>query len=135
MAVRLFLTFATTLLTMSLPDLHPGNGLFTCDEHTKKPRAEILRTVGIPRTADVHAVHYNSSIPKYMVESRTPLIPPSSSDVSTFKLIDFGSSFFSGRTAPKMRCPLPFRAPEAVLTHEWDTPADVWSLGCTVCTA
>jgi serine/threonine protein kinase len=31
-----------------------------------------------------------------------------------------------------MRCPLPFRAPEAVITGSWDIEADIWSLGCTV---
>ncbi len=47
------------------------------------------------------------------------------------KLVDFGEAFLLGQQR-QIRCPLVFRAPEAVLTSHWDLRADIWSLGCTV---
>ena len=46
------------------------------------------------------------------------------------KLIDFEEAFLVGQQR-QIRCPLVFRAPEAVLTSQWDLRADIWSLGCT----
>ncbi|GAB1733419.1 hypothetical protein NU195Hw_g8980t1 [Hortaea werneckii] len=113
-------------------DLHPGNVLFAGDKLTKQPHTDISKAIGRAARADVHATHYSASLPKYMVE---PFSFPSSSyrdGEPSFKLIDFGSSFFAGQPPPKMRCPLPFRAPEAVILRDWGMAADIWSLGCTI---
>ncbi|RMX87560.1 hypothetical protein D0869_02274 [Hortaea werneckii] len=120
-------------LTDILIDLHPGNVLFAGDKLTKQPHIDISKVIGRPVRADVHVTHYSASLPKYMIEPIS--FPPSSyrDGKPSFKLIDFGSSFFLGQTPPKMRCPLPFRAPEAVMKRDWGMAADIWSLGCTVC--
>lgn len=44
------------------------------------------------------------------------------------KLVDFGEAFLVGQQR-QIRCPLVFRAPETVLTSQWDLQADIWSLG------
>lgn len=127
------LLFLPAALTNILVDLHPGNVLFARDKLTKQPHTDISKAIGRAARADVHATHYSASLPRYMVE---PFSFPSSSyrdGEPSFKLIDFGSSFFAGHPPPKMRCPLPFRAPEAVILRDWGMAADIWSLGCTVC--
>lgn len=129
---RLGLRFFPAALTDILIDLHPGNVLFAGDKLTKQPHIDMLKVMGRPVRADIHATHYSASLPKYMVEPVS--FPPSSyrDDEPSFKLIDFGSSFFLGQMSPKMRCPLPFRAPEVVIQRDWGMAADMWSLGCTV---
>ncbi|GAB1744227.1 hypothetical protein NU219Hw_g1380t1 [Hortaea werneckii] len=115
-------------------DLHPGNVLFAGDRFNAQLNTDISKVMGRSIRADVHATHYSPSLPKYMVEPFS--FPPSSYQYQdgepSFKLIDFGSSFFLGQTPPKMRCPLPFRAPEAVVQRDWGMAADMWSLGCTI---
>ncbi|KJX99875.1 protein kinase [Zymoseptoria brevis] len=114
-------------------DLHPGNILLPCDDRFKHPDSEAVRALGLPTKGDVHATSYTSSLPRYMVRPISLPLAIGSSNSCTFKVIDFGSSFRSGlNPSPRMRCPLPFRAPEAVLTRQWDKPADIWSLGCTI---
>ena len=106
--------------------------MFPCDERLKQPQTQPQTIGGTPEKGDIRALHYGASIPRYMVEPLRLPLPSNASTTNDFKLIDFGSSFMSGTKAPEIRCPLPFRAPEAVLTKGWDTPADIWSLGCTV---
>ncbi|SMQ55151.1 unnamed protein product [Zymoseptoria tritici ST99CH_3D7] len=114
-------------------DLHPGNILLPCDDRLKRPGTEALQALDSVRREDIHAISYTASLPKYMVRPISLPLKPVLSKPCTFKVIDFGSSFESGlEPAPKMRCPLPFRAPEAVLTRQWDKQADIWSLGCTI---
>lgn len=128
------LLFFPAALTNILIDLHPGNVLFAGDRFNAQLNTDISKIMGRSIRADVHATHYSPSLPKYMVEPFS--FPPSSYQYQdgepSFKLIDFGSSFFLGQTSPKMRCPLPFRAPEAVIQRDWGMAADMWSLGCTV---
>lgn len=73
-----------------------------------------------------------AQIPKYLV---LPTSSPSMArdfESCQVKLVDFGEAFLVGQQR-QIRCPLVFRAPEAVLTSQWDLQADIWSLGCTVC--
>ncbi len=50
------------------------------------------------------------------------------------KIVDFGEAFLHGQHR-QIRCPLVFRAPEAILNTQRDLQADIWSLGCTVRTS
>jgi len=125
---------ASAALTQS-PDLHPGNVVFALQKLAGQPASAIMQVLGKPVRSYANEVPrgmFASQLPKYVVESALLPRPARASETSTIKLIDFGSSFFSGQLCPKMRCPLPFRAPEAVLTKRWDKEADIWSLGCTV---
>ena len=71
-------------------------------------------------------------IPKYLVAPTSFSSLARDSKSCQVKVIDFGEAFLHGQQR-QIRCPLVFRAPEAVLTSQWDLRADVWSLGCTVC--
>jgi serine/threonine protein kinase len=114
-------------------DLHPGNILLPCDDHFRQPDSEALKSLGSPEREAIHVTPYTPSLPRYMVRSISLPLVPRTAKACSFKVIDFGSSFVSGLgTAPQMRCPLPFRAPEALLTGHFDSSADIWSLGCTV---
>ncbi len=53
-------------------------------------------------------------------------------DTCHVKLVDFGEAFLPGQRQRQIRCPLVFRAPEAVLASQWDLQSDMWSLACTV---
>lgn len=92
--------------------------------------------MGAPVTAEVRAPYgkgLGNHVPQYLI--LPPSLPqPKSLNDCEVKMVDFGSSFFSERDqiTRDMRCPLPFRAPEAVITRRWDKAADIWSLGCTV---
>jgi serine/threonine protein kinase len=99
---------------------------------SKMPAEDILRSMGSPETAEVHGKVSGSHTPQYFVLPSTLPLSPGLSKNCKVKIIDFGSAFISGDLSPKMRCPLPFRAPEAVITDSWDVEADIWSLGCTV---
>ena len=92
--------------------------------------------MGAPVTAEARAPYgkgLGNHVPRYLVLP-SPLPQPKSLDDYMVKMVDFGSSFFSEHqpSTAGMRCPLPFRAPEAVVTRQWDKEADIWSLGCTV---
>jgi serine/threonine protein kinase len=89
--------------------------------------------MGAPVTAEVRGTNVGSHLPQYLVLPSTLPLSPGLSNNCRVKIIDFGSAFTSGDPSPKMRCPLPFQAPEAVITGSWDVEADIWSLGCTVC--
>ncbi len=60
-------------------------------------------------------------------------LPSSARDAGNclVKIIDFGEACLHGQQR-QIHCPLVFRAPEVVLTTQWDVRADIWSLGCTV---
>lgn len=47
------------------------------------------------------------------------------------KRVDFGEVYLLGQQR-QIRCPLVFRAPEAVLTSHWALRVDIASLGCTI---
>jgi serine/threonine protein kinase len=98
-----------------------------------KSAEDIAASMGAPVTAEVRTTHVGNHMPRYLVLP-SPLPEPKSLDDCKVKLVDFGSSFFSEHQSSTagMRCPLPFRAPEAVITRQWDKEADIWSLGCTV---
>jgi serine/threonine protein kinase len=89
-----------------------------------------------PATADVRASpgeRLTNHLPRYLVLPSAIPQPKLLTDCKV-KVIDLGSAFFSDHhpRTTKMRCPLPFRAPEAVITNQWGKEADIWSLGCTV---
>jgi hypothetical protein len=96
------------------------------------PAEDILRSMGSPETAEVHGETSGSHTPQYLVLPSTLPLCRGLSNNCKVKVIDIGSAFISGDPSPKMRCPLPFRGPEAVITDSWDVEADIWSLGCTV---
>lgn len=110
-------------------DLHPGNIVLVDPTISKKSADDILRSMDPPMTSEIRG---GSHFPQYLVLPSTLLFSPILSDNCKVKLIDFGSAFLSGGPSPKMRRPLPFRAPEAVMTGSWDVEADIWSLGCTI---
>lgn len=120
---------SSNLLSVHAIDLHPGNIVLVDPTISKKSADDILRSMDPPMTSEIRG---GSHFPQYLVLPSTLLFSPILSDNCKVKLIDFGSAFLSGGPSPKMRCPLPFRAPEAVMTGSWDVEADIWSLGCTV---
>lgn len=89
--------------------------------------------MGKPDTGDVTAT-YGLSLsqhPNYLVhQSSIPFSPQYARDCH-IKLIDFGQASLNGKQR-EVHCPLVFRAPETFFEPEWDSQADVWSLGCTV---
>jgi len=125
----------STLLSIHALDLHPGNIVLVDQAVSKQSTDDILRSMCSPLTALVQAAHgkgITSHLPQYLVLPSTLPLPPELSNNCRVKIIDFGSAFLSGDPSPKMRSPLPYRAPEAVMTGSWDAEADIWSLGCTV---
>ena len=92
--------------------------------------------MGAPVTAEVRVPYGKglaNHVPRYLVLP-SPLPQPKSLNDCNVKLVGFVSSFFSEHQSSTagMCCPLPFRAPEAVITKQWDKEAETWSLGCTV---
>lgn len=126
------LLVSSNLLSPRNSDLHPGNVVLVDQTISKIPTDEILRSMDAPVTAEVRGTTLGSHLPQYLVLPSTLPLSPELSNNCEVKIIDFGSAFLSGDPLPKMRCPLPFRAPEAVITESWDVEADIWSLGCTV---
>jgi len=115
-------------------DLHPGNIVFANTTTSYQSDTDLLGTLSKPKISDVVAssgYSLTAQVPKYLV------LPTSSPSVvrdfkcCQVKLVDFGEAFLLGQQR-QIRCPLVFRAPEAVLTSQWDLQADIWSLGCTV---
>lgn len=101
-----------------------------------KSAEEIVALMDAPATGDVRASHgekLTNRLPQYLVLPSAIPQPKLLTDCKV-KVIDLGSAFFSDHqpSTMKMRCPLPFRAPEAVITSQWNKEADIWSLGCTV---
>ena len=127
---RLF--FPSNLLMPCALDLHPGNIVLADRTISKRPAGEIIQLMGAPVTAEVRGTALGRYMPQYLVLPSTLPLSPELSNNCKVKIIDFGSALLSGDPSPKMRFPLPFRAPEAVITGSWDVEADIWSLGCTV---
>lgn len=115
-------------------DLHPGNIVLANTMTPHRCDTDVSRSVGTPTTSDVIATPghpLTPQVPKYLVVSTS--FPSLAQDPKNchMKIVDFGEAFLPGQRR-QVRCPLIFRAPEAVLTSEWDLQADIWSLGCTV---
>lgn len=132
-SIQLFLS--SDLLSLHALDLHPGNIVLVDQAVVKQSPDDILRAMCSPVTGQVQLAHGKgptSHLPQYLVlPSALPLTSGLSNNCRV-KIIDLGSAFLSGDPSPKMRTPLPYRAPEAVITGSWDVEADIWSLGCTV---
>lgn len=97
-------------------DLHPGNIVLVDQTISERMVGDIFGSMDSPVTGEVHGGALDNPLPRYLV---LPSALPLDSDLSKnrkMKLIDFGSAFLSGDSLPKMRCPLPFRAPVAVMT-------------------
>ncbi len=104
-------------------------------ETSHQSDTDLMMYLGKPRCGDVLAspgCSLTSRIPKYLVTPTS--LPSSARDAGSclVKIIDFGGASSHGQQR-QIHCPLVFRAPEAVLTGQWDSQADIWSLGCTVC--
>lgn len=128
-AIQVFLP--SKLLSLCSLDLHPGNIVLVDQAVSKQSADDILRSMCAPVTAQVQVTHgrgATSHSPQYLVLPSTLPLSPELSNNCRIKIIDFGSAFLSGDPSPKMRCPLPYRAPEAVITGSWDVEADIWSL-------
>ena len=115
-------------------DLHPGNVVFANKLTPHRSGTDRLRSLGTPTTSDVivpSGCSLTPQLPQYLVVPAS--FPSFTRDPEScqVKIVDFGEAFLHGQQR-KIRCPLVFRAPEAVLTSQWDLQADVWSLGCTV---
>ena len=120
------------MLSLFALDLHPGNILLVDESVSKMSAEDVLRSMDSPETAEVRGYAIGKHTPQYLVLPSTLPLSAGLSSNCNVKIVDFGSAFLSGEASPRMRCPLPFRAPEAVITGSWDVEADVWSLGCTV---
>ncbi|KAL1582020.1 hypothetical protein WHR41_09422 [Cladosporium halotolerans] len=117
-------------------DLHPGNIALLNPAILGKSAEEIVASMDAPATADVRASdgeRLTNHLPQYLVLPSAIPQPKSLTDCKV-KVIDLGSAFLSDHhpSTMRMRCPLPYRAPEAVITSQWDKEADIWSLGCTI---
>jgi serine/threonine protein kinase len=131
-SVPVLLFLSSNLLTTCALDLHPGNIVLVDERISKMSAEDVLRSMGSPETAEVRGKASGRHTPQYLVLPSTLPLSRGMSNNCKVKAIDFGSAFISGDLPPRMRCPLPFRAPEAVITGSWDVEADIWSLGCTV---
>ena len=120
------------MLSLFALDLHPGNIVLVDESVSKMSAEDVLRSMDSPETAEVRGYAIGKHTPQYLVLPSTLPLSAGLSSNCNVKIVDFGSAFLSGEASPRMRCPLPFRAPEAVITGSWDVEADVWSLGCTV---
>lgn len=103
-----------------------------------KSAEDIVVSMGAPVTAEVRAPYgtrLGNHVPRYLVLPLALPRPKSLEDCAV-KMVDLGPSLFSEHqpSTAGMRCPLPLRAPEALVTGRWDKEAIIWSLGCTVCT-
>ena len=99
-----------------------------------QPDTDLLESMGEPKISDVvpsSGSSLTAQAPKYLVLPTS--CPSAAQDPKDWqvKLIDFGEAFLVGQQR-QIRCPLVFRAPEVVLTSQWDLRIDIWSLGCTV---
>ena len=115
-------------------DLHPGNIVFA-DTISHQSDADLLRSIGEPKTSDVIAssgYSLTAQVPKYLVLPASRPAAAQDSKSCQVKLVDFGEAFLVGQQQRQIRCPLVFRAPEVVLTSQWDLQIDIWSLACTV---
>jgi serine/threonine protein kinase len=120
------------MLSQCSADLHPGKIVLVDEKVSKRSAEEVLRSMDSPVTAEIRGNALGSHLPQYLVLLSTLPVSPGLPENCTAKIINFGSAFLSGDPSPRLRCPLPFRAPEAVITGSWDVQADMWSLGCTV---
>ena len=114
-------------------DLHPGNIVFA-NTTSHQSDIDLLGSLGEPKTSDIVAssgYSLTAQVPKYLVLPTSSPSMARDSESCQVKLVDFGEAFLVGEQR-QIRCPLVFRAPEAVLTSQWDLQADIWSLGCTV---
>jgi serine/threonine-protein kinase SRPK3 len=130
LSVQMFLS--SKMLSLCPIDLHPGNIVLVDESISNKSTEEELRSMDSPVTVEVRGNGIGKHKPQYLVLPSTLPLSPRMLDNCKVKIVDFGSAFLSGVASPRMRCPPPFRAPEAVITGSWDVEADVWSLGCTV---
>ncbi len=95
---------------------------------------DLLRSLGEPKIGDVISSSgrfLTTQVTKYLVLSASCPSAAQDSESCQVKLVDFGEAFMI-RQQRQIRCPLVFRAPEVVLTSQWDLQIDIWSLGCTV---
>lgn len=116
------------------PDLHPGNIVFANTRTSYRSDKDVLKSLGKPQMSDVmhsFGVPVTTQVPKYLVLPTSPPFVARALESCQVKLIDFGEAFPVGQLS-QIRCPLVFRAPEVVLTSQWDLQVDLWSLGCTV---
>jgi hypothetical protein len=123
--VSVLLFLSSNLLSTCALDLHPGNIVLVDERISKMSAEDVLRLIGSPETAEVHGKACGSHTPQYLVLPSTLPLSRGLSNNCKVKVIDFGSAFLSGQPSPKMRCPLPVRAPEAVIAGIWDVEADV----------
>ena len=115
-------------------DLHPGNIVFANATTSCRSDTDLLRSLGEPEISDVIAPtgsFVTVQVPKYLVLPASCPSAVQASESCQVKLVDFGEAFSVGKQR-QIRCPLVFRAPEVVLTSQWDLQSDIWSLGCTV---
>ncbi|KAL2038391.1 hypothetical protein N7G274_008730 [Stereocaulon virgatum] len=115
-------------------DLHPGNIVFANTTTSYQSDTDLLKSLDEPQMSDVipssgHSL--TAQVPKYLVLPTSPPFVARDFESCQVKLVDFGEAFSVGQQR-QIRCPLVFRAPEAVLTSQWDLQVDIWSLGYTI---
>ena len=115
-------------------DLHPSNIVFTNTTRSSLSDADFLESLGKPEIGSVTAscgYSLTPSVPNYLVlPTSFPSLVPDPKNCHV-KIVDFGEAFLDGQQR-RIHCPLVFRAPEIVLTTQWDLQADIWTLGCTI---
>ncbi|KAI9705838.1 MAG: hypothetical protein M1836_005244 [Candelina mexicana] len=116
-------------------DIHTHNICFANPLNSHQSDAEVIKSLGTPRRADVDAKYgfpLTPSIPSYIVEPTSfpnLMLTPGSCQI---KLVDFGAAVSQSEKPRGTCCCMDFRAPEDVLKDQKDVRSDIWSLGCTV---
>ena len=102
----------------------------------RKPKVGNVRSVD--EFGDVHSVFgqtLTARVPRYLVKSPQSFrrsFPYSARDNPRIGNIGFGERFLAGKmTGAEFQ--FHYQAPELVLTSQISSSADIWSLGCLLC--
>ncbi|KAI9799427.1 MAG: hypothetical protein M1825_004527 [Sarcosagium campestre] len=118
--------------------LLPSNIVLACPSLSYWSQADLLLSLGLPKTGLIKARCEQSSepigghVPSYLVQPSAVPWEAISARSCDIKLVGFGRSFHETAVAPEMRPALGFCAPETVVANKQDFRTDVWSLGCTL---
>lgn len=122
-----------TLIYFYSSDLNTNN-IFVAQSASLSD-THFVKSLGIPTiykipTAD--GQRWMPQHPDYLVIPIEYLPEPWDHKDIQIKIVIFDEAVLEGKQERKPRPPLVYRAPEAILTPQWDLRADIWSLGCTV---
>jgi len=116
-------------------DISARNIAFTATHAARLGQEDFLKIVGTPKTEVLtrrDGEPLGRGLPNQLVEAAKWLkwMDEAKEDI---QLIDFGGVFLCQGPQPDKLCqPAEFRAPEALLTREFDWRVDLWSVGIMV---